>query len=114
MKYLLSITILLASLTISLPLLSQNKSNEDITYVRMEVKGMACAFCAYGMERKLKKIDGVENLKTDIKKGLIYFTTPSTKIPSRAILAKTIIDAGFTAGKIEFSMEPFDKEPKSE
>ncbi|MFB6373977.1 MAG: heavy-metal-associated domain-containing protein [Bradymonadaceae bacterium] len=35
------------------------------------VDGMACPFCAYGIEKKLKALDGVESLDIHIKKGTV-------------------------------------------
>lgn len=37
-------------------------SNAQITKVDQEVFGMDCAPCAYGLERGLKKMDGIEKV----------------------------------------------------
>ena len=31
--------------------------------ITIEVDGLACPFCAYGLEKNLKEIDGVENIE---------------------------------------------------
>ena len=35
----------------------------------MRVDGLACPYCAYGIERKLKKIEGVEQIDVDLDNG---------------------------------------------
>lgn len=42
-----------------------------VTSLTVKVDGLACPFCAYGVEKKLKKVEGVENLEIDIEKGKI-------------------------------------------
>ncbi|MDX1629678.1 MAG: heavy-metal-associated domain-containing protein, partial [Fulvivirga sp.] len=37
--------------------------------VKVEVDGLSCPFCAYGLEKKLKNLDGVTNIKVDIENG---------------------------------------------
>lgn len=41
------------------------------THYEMRVDGLACPFCAYGIEKKLKAIDGVSDIKVDLDKGLV-------------------------------------------
>ncbi len=38
---------------------------------RLRVDGLACPFCAYGIEKKLKALDGVVRLETNIKDGTV-------------------------------------------
>ncbi len=40
----------------------------DVTVI---VKGMACPYCAYGVEKKLKKLDGVATITIKIKEGTV-------------------------------------------
>jgi len=77
------------------------------TYIKIWVDGMACPFCAYGLEKSIKKLSGVENLFVDLNKGFIVLTVLSEKIPSEAILKKLIKEAGFVARKFEYSDKPF-------
>ncbi len=37
----------------------------------LQVDGLACPFCAYGVEKQLMTIDGVETVETDIKTGTV-------------------------------------------
>lgn len=41
---------------------------------RIEVAGLACPFCAYGIKKKLNAIKGVERLETNIREGTVIVT----------------------------------------
>jgi len=47
-------------------------SNAQITKVDQEVFGMDCAPCAYGLERGLKKMDGIEKVQVSLNEGKAY------------------------------------------
>ena len=94
-------------------LLAQQKITANRVYIKIEVKGLACPYCAYGMEKELKKVSGVNEVEIELKKGLAYISTPVAQQPTKEALAKIIKDAGFTAGVIEFNKEPFVKASKS-
>jgi copper chaperone CopZ len=85
-------------------------SNSEMTYIKIGVDGMACPFCAYGLEKKIKKIKGAENLYIDINEGFITFAVPSDKKPSEEELKKIIKEAGFKVREIDFSLTPFESD----
>jgi len=39
--------------------------------VRLQVKGLACPFCTYGIEKNLKKLPGVSSVETTIRTGIV-------------------------------------------
>ena len=41
----------------------------DVQSLTVKVDGLACPFCAYGLEKKLKKVEEVEKLNIDINTG---------------------------------------------
>lgn len=62
----------------------------------LRVDGLACPFCAYGIEKKLSSIEGVKNIKVNIEKGEVIVTMAGeAKLPEPLARAK-IKDAGFT------------------
>lgn len=68
--------------------------------VSIGVDGLSCPFCAYGLEKKLKNLDGVTKLEIKINDGLAILTfADSSKVDTTAI-AKKVKEAGFTPGKI--------------
>ncbi len=69
----------------------------------MEVDGLSCPFCTYGLEKKLKKIDGAKEVFIDLQAGEATFIVTKDKQPSKEKLEKIVKDAGFVPGKISFS-----------
>lgn len=86
---------------------AQTNNEQGLVYVKIEIKGMACPFCAFGMEKELKKIAGVDNVEIELKAGLAYISTLINQKPAKESLEKIITDSGFTVGKIEYSSKPF-------
>lgn len=91
---------------------AQNEKAAERVFIKIEIKGLACPYCAYGMERELKKIAGVEDVEIELEEGMAYISTPVTQKPTKAGLAKIIEDAGFTAGEIAFGGQPFPRSKK--
>ena len=82
-------------------------NDDSKTYIKIWVDGMACPFCAYGLEKKIKKIDGAGDFFVEINEGFISFSVNSNKIPSEEDLKIIVKEAGFFARKIEISKTPF-------
>lgn len=78
--------------------------------VNVKVDGLSCPFCAYGLEKKIKKIDGIENLKIDVEKGMMTFTVAKEKTVSEDEIKKKVKDAGFTPREITYTEIPEKKE----
>jgi len=102
----LLVIVLLFSIAISTGVNAQ-ANGQEFTYVKVEVKGLACPFCAYGLEKKLKEVDGVKSIKIDFEEGLVYLTVLKSQKPTRETLEKIITDSGFTPSSIVFSEKPF-------
>jgi len=79
----------------------------DITYVKIEVDGLSCPFCAYGLEKKIKKIETVKNIKIELEEGELTFNVKNSHKPTKDELTTIVKDAGFTARKIHFSKTAF-------
>ena len=62
----------------------------------LEVDGLACPFCAYGIEKRLSAVDGVQSAETDIKSGVVTVTVEDGKPLTEAMAKKAVEDAGFT------------------
>ncbi len=62
----------------------------------MRVDGLACPYCAYGIEKKLKEIDGTSNIKVDLDKGLVQVDVKEGVTLEEDKLKQLFQDAGFT------------------
>ncbi len=73
--------------------------------VTLRVDGLACPFCAYGMEKKLKRIENLEDLDIKINEGLvILYFKEGTKIDQELITQK-VKEAGFTPRELKIEDE---------
>ncbi len=82
-------------------------TNNERIYMKIEIKGLACPYCAYGMEKELKKVSGVDHVDIELKTGLAYISTPIEQKPSAESLQKIITDSGFTPGEVVYSDKAF-------
>jgi len=64
-------------------------------YYQLRVDGLACPFCAYGIEKQLHAIKGVEDVVTDIKTGHVFVATAIGATFDQATAKKAVEDAGF-------------------
>ena len=62
----------------------------------LAVDGLACPFCAYGIEKRLSAIEGVESVETDVKSGQVVVTLAEGKTLSEEVARQAVEDAGFT------------------
>lgn len=62
---------------------------------RLKVDGLACPFCAYGIEKQLKAIPGVKGVKVSVKTGTVSVTMNDGKKLSKARASRAVKNAGF-------------------
>lgn len=62
----------------------------------MRVDGLACPFCAYGVEKKLKRLEGVRAVDVDLDRGLVTVEVADGVRLDEARIETLIRDAGFT------------------
>jgi mercuric ion binding protein len=67
----------------------------------LAVDGLACPFCAYGIEKKLKAINGVVGLEVDIAKGVVRVTMAEGAKLDEAAARKAVEAAGFTLRRFD-------------
>lgn len=66
------------------------------TEYNMRVDGLACPFCAYGIEKGFTKTEGVKSVDIDLKNGLVIVKSDESKTFTEDELKKIINDTGFT------------------
>jgi len=62
----------------------------------LQVDGLACPFCAYGIEKKLSSIKGVEDTQVNIKTGEVIVTMDEGVPLTEDLARKKVKEAGFT------------------
>lgn len=68
---------------------------ENHRYV-MRVDGLACPYCAYGVEKKLKQIEGVTAIDIDLDSGVVTVEVREDVHLRESDMQKLFNDAGFT------------------
>jgi len=66
------------------------------TNYNIRVDGLACPFCAYGIEKKFKKMDGISNIKVDLDEGLVSVDAKEGVELKEEAMKKLFNDSGFT------------------
>lgn len=67
--------------------------------LEVEVKGMTCPFCAYGIEKNLSKLPGVKQAQVSLEAKKVRVVMQSGHAPDEARVRKVILDSGFTPGE---------------
>jgi len=62
----------------------------------MRVDGLACPYCAYGVEKKFKAIEGVKKLDVDLDKGIVTVDVEDGVEFTDEQMKKLFEDSGFT------------------
>lgn len=73
--------------------------------IQVTILGMSCPFCAYGVQQKLQKLEGVTDLEVVLETGLATLTLEEDADVSNELLKNTVKDAGFEVAKIVRSFE---------
>ena len=74
--------------------------------ITVTVTGLSCPFCAYGLEKRLKKLEGLDSLSIDFKTGNVVLVVRDGSKAGDARIRKLVKDGGFEATKIERSPLP--------
>lgn len=68
---------------------------------RIHVDGLACPFCAYGIEKKLGALPGVAGLETHLKDGTVIITMKEGAVLDEASAKRAVQEAGFSLRQFE-------------
>ena len=76
----------------------------DHKVVEISISGLACPFCAYGLEKNLTKLAAVESATVDLAANSArVILKPGQKADLDAI-KEAIVKAGFTPGEADVSV----------
>ena len=66
------------------------------TRYEMRVDGLACPYCAYGVEKKLTAIEGVGKIDVDLDNGIVTADVSEGTVLTDEQMEQLFKDAGFT------------------
>lgn len=92
---------------VMLILLSASVTAAPVRY-ELRVDGLACPYCAYGIEKKIKALKGIDKDSLDIQlnEGLVVFVADTKPAYSKEKLKTLVNDAGFTLRGISTFDDP--------
>lgn len=67
------------------------------------VDGLACPFCAYGIEKKLNALGPIQNVEVQLENGRVLLAFTDDQSLTREEIQQAVKKAGFTARRVEFS-----------
>ena len=105
-------TLALSLLTLALfvtPVLAQEADSApapeaeaaDSPDIILRVDGLACPFCAYGLEKKLKELGAMDRVEVKLNEGEVLLFLKSDEDVEDETLTATVKDAGFVVRRIE-------------
>lgn len=92
MKYsIIIIAALLFGMTITAN--AQSKTTDNFS---VQVDGLGCPFCAYGLEKKFKEFKGIKKVAIEMETGMMTFTYPAEKALTVEKVENQVEVAGYT------------------
>ncbi|MDX1472137.1 MAG: heavy-metal-associated domain-containing protein [Flavobacteriaceae bacterium] len=69
---------------------------QEMDKFQVQVDGLGCPFCAYGLEKKFKEFKGIKNVAIEIETGDFTFDYPTEKNLTMDAVVKQVEKAGYT------------------
>ena len=76
--------------------------------IEMHVNGLVCAFCAQGIEKKLRKFPATADVVVSLEQRLVAVALKDGQDIPDAELRKALTNAGYTVTTIERNDTPID------
>lgn len=96
-KFISVLTVMLLLSILGVTDIQAQKKGKGMDEFTVQVDGLGCPFCAYGLEKKIKKLKGVKKIKIDMEEAIMTFKYPSEKELSLKAVEKQVDEAGYTA-----------------
>ena len=72
------------------------QAQKEMDQFEVQVDGLGCPFCAYGLEKKFKEFKGIKKVAIDIETGDFSFLYPAEKALTMDAVVKQVEKAGYT------------------
>ena len=83
-------------------------SSATAATIEMNVNGLVCAFCAQGIEKKLRKLPATADVVVSLEQRLVAVSLKDGQDISDAELRKALTDAGYKVIGIQRTDEAID------
>ncbi|MAZ28604.1 MAG: heavy metal transporter [Cytophagaceae bacterium] len=86
-------TIIIACITL---FTAMSAAAQDMDKFYVQVDGLGCPFCAYGLEKKFKEFKGIKDVAIEIETGDFSFSYPADKALTMEAVENQVVKAGYT------------------
>ncbi len=76
-------------------------AHSRILEVTVTVEGLACPFCAYGIEKKLKRVEGVNSIDVEMERGVVIITAENDRSVNIGQVPGAVKDSGFSLSQMK-------------
>jgi mercuric ion binding protein len=81
-------------------LVSSASARAQVVGATVAIDGMSCPFCAFGVEKRLKKVEGVASVEVEMGQGLALLTGADGESIAYSQIPDAVRKSGFTPGGI--------------
>ena len=92
---------LTAALALSWVALAAHAQTGAPSTIKAEVNGMVCAFCAQGIEKKMKAMPQTKDVLVNLDKRVVVVELKPGQSVTHDVIKQAIVDAGYDVTKIE-------------
>lgn len=76
------------------------QSSSSVDEFTVQVDGLGCPFCAYGLEKKFKELKGIKKVQIEMETGVMDFIYPADKQLSMEQVEQQVEKAGYTPVRV--------------
>jgi len=76
----------------------------EVSQMSVKVDGLACPFCVYGIEKKLRRVDSIRDVDVDLESGVARIALVEGKVPTLAEVRSAVKKAGFTPREVSVTV----------
>lgn len=106
-----AVLLALLCLLVSVAAVGQDKSTQTIS---LAIEGMSCGSCAGKIDKALKGVDGVQDVKVSVEGGSATIILAANTKTSADNLVNAVTEAGYKASVKKFEAKTVKKEVKME
>lgn len=94
----------MGSIVIAVLLASASTAGAEVRTAELQVNGMTCPFCAFGIEKKLRDVEGVEEVEVRLDEGSLRLRLRKGNGASIRDLAQAVEKAGFELAALQLEV----------
>ncbi len=80
-------------------------SDAEILGAELQVNGMSCPFCAFGIEKKLRRVEGVQEVEVLLDEGKVRLTFRANNAATLGALEDAVAGAGFKLSGMKLKVQ---------